>query len=197
MKLILCALSFFFSLNLMAEKKAEWDNPEIFRINKKNPRASFKPLKGPNEKSELRSLDGYWFFNWVENPEKRPEDFFLDDFDVRDLEKIQVPSVWQLQGYGKPIYTNVNYPFPATKDSAAPKAFNPVGSYKTFFRLEQEDADANYLELRFEGVKSAMYVWVNESFVGYSQDSMTPASFDISDFVREGKLHFGTSVPMV
>ena len=96
-------------------------------------------------------------------------DFFEEGFDIKAWKKIRVPSVWQLQGYGKPIYTNVEYPFPANKKSEAPKEYNPVGSYKRFFEPSEKDVEEKYLELRFEGVKSAMYVWVNGKFVGYSR----------------------------
>ena len=105
-----------------------------------------------------------------------------------------MPGAWQLQGYGKPIYSNVNYPFQkdAPRVTSEPPAEyysyghrNPTGSYVTTFEVTPDMKD-KCLYLHFEGVKSAMYVWVNGERVGYSQNSMSPAEFDITGFVKNG-----------
>ena len=105
-----------------------------------------------------------------------------------------MPGAWQLQGYGKPIYSNVNYPFQkdAPRVTSEPPAEyysyghrNPTGSYVTTFEVTPDMKD-KCLYLHFEGVKSAMYVWVNGERVGYSQNSMSPAEFDITEFVKNG-----------
>ena len=110
-------------------------------------------------------------------------------------DNISVPGTWQLQGYGKPIYTNWTYPFKKDQPKVTgepPKHFfsyenrNPVGSYVTTFDVS-EDMKDKQLYLHFEGVKSAMYVWINGKKVGYSQNSMAPAEFDITGYVNEGK----------
>ena len=109
--------------------------------------------------------------------------------------QITVPGNWQLQGYGKPIYVNMQYPFhrerpsvtgEPNKDWYAYDHRNPVGSYVTFFDVTKEMLSKNLI-LHFGGVHSAMYVWINGQKVGYSQNSMSPAEFDVTKYVRKGK----------
>ena len=147
------------------------------------------------ECKEIVSLDGQWKFHWSKDPDSRPADFYREDYDVSGWDDIKVPGNWQLQGFGKPIYTNMTYPFhrdrpnvmgePA-KDWYAYDHRNPVGSYVTFVDVTKEMLSKNLI-LHFGGVHSAMYVWVNGQKVGYSQNSMSPAEFDVTKYVREGK----------
>ena len=144
---------------------------------------------------EIVSLDGEWQFHWSKDPESRPADFYREDYDVSGWDKIKVPGNWQLQGFGKPIYVNMQYPFhrdrpsvtgEPNKDWYAYDHRNPVGSYVTFVDVTKEMLSKNLI-LHFGGVHSAMYVWVNGKKVGYSQNSMSPAEFDITKYLREGK----------
>lgn len=172
----------------------DWENPQVVGINKLPYHAT---LTLPSERPlhpEWLSLDGNWQFHWAKDPDSRPADFFREDYDTSSWPTIQVPGTWQLQGYDIPIYTNVAYPFKRDQPrvmSEPPKHFwsyehrNPTGSYVREFTIKKE-AGRHYI-LHFDGVKSAMYVWLNGQRVGYSQNSMSPAEFDITPYVRDGR----------
>ncbi|MFG0289455.1 MAG: glycoside hydrolase family 2 TIM barrel-domain containing protein, partial [Rhodopirellula sp. JB044] len=140
------------------------------------------------------SLNGDWKFNWSKDPSERPQDFFQNDFDVSGWDDIPVPSNWQLQGYGVPLYTNMKYPFhvdPPRVMGKPPKHFtnysqrNPVGSYRREFNVP-ESWDGRKIYVQFNGVDSAFYLWVNGEMIGYSQGSRTPAMFDLTSHVTTG-----------
>ncbi|TFG49089.1 MAG: beta-galactosidase, partial [Candidatus Brocadiia bacterium] len=149
----------------------------------------------PQESPRFMSLNGTWKFKWVGKPEERPVEFFKADYDVTAWDEITVPSNWQLQGYGTPIYTNVPNPFqsdPPRVTSTPPENFtnyknrNPVGSYRRDFVLPNEWSDREVF-IHFDGVDSAFYIWVNGQKVGYSQESRTPAEFNITKYLKKGK----------
>ncbi|MBN2321194.1 MAG: DUF4981 domain-containing protein [Acidobacteria bacterium] len=179
----------------------DWENPSIVEINREPVRATFTPYMnkeravGMGASFRQISLNGLWKFHWVPRPEERPAEFYRPDFDTSGWNEIVVPGNWQTQGYGVPIYTNVRYPFRAEPPNIMldpPPDFtqfelrNPVGSYRRTFSLP-ESWDGKRVFIEFAGVKSAFYVWVNGARVGYSQDSMTPAEFDITDYVEAGE----------
>ena len=112
-------------------------------------------------------------------------DFYKPTFDVSGWDDIRVPANWQEFGYGRPIYTNIRYPFPPDPPHI-PHDYNPVGSYRRVFEIPAS-WDGREVFLHFDGVKSAFYVWVNGCKVGYSQDSMTPAEFNITRCLAPGK----------
>ena len=170
----------------------DWENPEVFNINREDPHASM--ISYSDEQSALDaiksnsqnylSLDGTWKFNWVKSPDQRPFWFFKDDYDTRDWKDIDVPSNWQMKGYDVPIYVNISYPF--KKDPPKiPHDFNPVGSYKRSFKVSSEWKDKEVF-LHFGAVSSAFYVWVNEQLVGYSEDSKMPAEFNVTKYLKSG-----------
>ncbi|MCM3740015.1 hypothetical protein M3210_06995 [Oceanobacillus luteolus] len=130
-------------------------------------------------------LNGQWKFHYAETPETAPQDFYEDDFDVSQWDDLQVPSNWQLNGYGRPHYTNVPYPFPV--DPPHIPSENPTGSYRREFYVAKEALQQSTI-LRFEGVDSAFHVWVNGEFVGYSTRSRLASEFDVTAFLREGKI---------
>jgi len=171
----------------------EWEDPGITGINKELPHSYFVPFQdiqsalynNPDSSDYYHSLNGHWKFNWVEKPGDRPVDFHLPEYDVSAWDSIQVPSNWELEGYGIPIYTDVAYPFPSNPPKI-PHDWNPVGSYKRFFNLPEEWHDHRIL-IHFGGVRSAFFLWINGQFAGYSQDSKTPAEFDITNFVISGE----------
>jgi beta-galactosidase len=173
----------------------EWENPKIFNINKEEPHATFVPF--PDLQSFLRldrlasplvqSLNGRWKFHWVEKPADRPLDFFKETYDVSRWDEIDVPSNWEFQGYGTPIYVNQPYEFPGEPNPPhVPHDHNPVGSYKQWFTVPAEWS-AKEIFLHFGAVKSAFYVWINGHFVGYSQGSKTPAEWNITKFLKSGR----------
>jgi len=175
------------------KERPEWENPEIFRINREDPHCTLVPFDAPQdidksgEPKYRQSLNGTWKFNWAKNPQERPVDFYLQDYNASSWDEITVPSVWQLQGYGVPIYTNVKYPH-SLNTRRFPKIsreYNPVGSYLKTFTVPRAWKDRR-IYICFGAVKSAFYLWINGIRVGYSQGSMTPHEFDITDYVHDG-----------
>ena len=172
----------------------DWENPHVFGINKLPYHATLQMPSKEHECQEIISLDGKWSFHWSKDPESRIQDFYLPDYDASRWDKIDVPGNWQLQGFGKPIYTNIEYPFQRDepKVTSTPPAHwyafdhrNPVGQYLTHINVTEEMLSQNLI-LHFGGVHSAMYVWVNGQQVGYSQNSMSPAEFDVTSFLHAG-----------
>lgn len=184
----------------MPQKLHDWDNLSVLGIGKETPHCSLFPypdkesaLSGaPESTPYFQSLDGEWDFHWAPKPADRPVDFYQPAHDVSDWGQIRVPGTWELQGHGVPIYTDKEYPFPVDPPRISPDD-NPVGSYRTEFLLS-EGWKGRRIFLIFEGVSSAFYVWVNGEKVGYSQDSRTPAEFDITDFVNSGANHLAVEV---
>ena len=171
----------------------EWENPEIFQINREAPTSSFyryPTTQGALENKDwknspwYKSLNGDWNFHWSKNVAGRPIDFQKDEYDLGKWSKISVPSNWELEGYGIPIYTNIIYPFPKNPPFI-PHEENNVGSYKRNFTIPQAWTNKKVF-LHFGGVSGAMYVWVNGKMVGYNEGSKTPAEFEISDYLRAG-----------
>ena len=170
-----------------------WENPQIFQENKLPPHAHFiryeseeKALKREENTSTFyKSLNGLWKFNWVRKPSDRPMDFYKMDYDDTLWNEIPVPSNWELEGYGMPIYTNIDYPFPKNPPHI-PHEYNPVGSYRTTFTITENWKDKQIC-IHFGAVRSAFYVWVNGEQVGYSQGSKLPAEFDITEYLKEGE----------
>ena len=195
MKRILIILTSVLSISAQAQEVHDWENPAVLGINKLPYHATLQLPSKWKECKEIISLDGRWKFHWAKDPESRPTDFYREDFDVSGWDQITVPGNWQLQGFGKPIYVNMQYPFhrdrpsvtgEPNKDWYAYDHRNPVGSYVTFVNVTKEMLTKNLI-LHFGGVHSAFYVWVNGQQVGYSQNSMSPAEFDVTKYVREGK----------
>ena len=208
MKIIIRILTVLFISSANAQVKPDWENPQVIGINKEQTNATF--ISYPNEENALlfkqsdneKSLNGKWKFNWVAKPEERSLDFYKLGFDVSEWDEIVVPGNWQMQGYGIPIYTNIKYPFKKKqpivtakppKDYSSFKLRNPVGSYKHEFDISNDWMDKT-LFIKFDGVKSAFYLWINGEKVGYSQGSMTPATFNISKYVKEGKNEIAVEV---
>lgn len=177
----------------MGKETPDWENPEIIGINK----LPYHTTLGlPSESNpEVISLDGEWRFRWSKDPESRPVGFEDTNYDTAGWDKITVPGNWQTQNFGKPIYSNIPYPFQRDQpkvtsepphDWYAYENRNPVGSYVTYFNVTPSMEGKNLI-LHFGGVESAFYVWVNGEKVGYSQNSMSPAEFDITKFVKPGE----------
>jgi beta-galactosidase len=171
----------------------DWENPAVNEINREAQRAYFIPFANAEQAAKndlwkspfIQSLNGTWQFNLSHTPYVRPFYFFKDDYDTDDWTTIKVPGNWELQGFDVPIYTNIRYPHEATPP-VIQKYYNPVGSYKRTFTIP-ENWNGQDIILHFGAVSSAMYVWVNEQKVGYSEDSKTPAEFNITKYLKKGK----------
>lgn len=169
----------------------DYENPEVISINTKEPTATFyhytnKDFSKPwQELSNYKLLNGTWKFNHVNKPADRPKEFYKTDYNASNWDDIDVPSNWQMRGYDFPIYTNIIYPFPKNAPYI-PDSFNPVGSYKKTFNVDESWIDKK-VSLHFGAVNSAFYVWVNGEKVGYSEGSKTAAEFDVTDKIKIGK----------
>ena len=166
----------------------DWENEQVFGINKEPARAGFT-------QPGAISLDGNWKFHWVKQPSERPLDFYRIDYDAAGWKEIPVPSNMEMQGYGTPIYTNITYPFKldpprvmgqVEESWTAYREPNPVGSYRRYFDVPAE-WDGREVFIHFDGVISAFYIWVNGQKVGYSENSMSPAEFNITRYIKPGK----------
>ncbi len=176
-------------LNTIAEQKNHY-NHKIFEENKLAPRATYFGFETKNivKKEDSRrfiSLNGDWKFNWVKDPKQRPTTFQNIEFDDSDWTTIPVPANWEVEGFGHPIYLDERYPF-TTKWPDAPTDYNPVGSYRKEINLTKQFLSEDII-LHFAAAKSAMYVYINGEYVGYSQGSKTPAEFNITKYLREGQ----------
>lgn len=171
----------------------DWENPAVLQINRERPHCSWIPyarLKSAltfdaNESSRYESLNGRWTFHLSASPGARPREFYRPGFDDSGWDLITVPGNWEPQGFGTARYLDEEYPF-APNPPFQDHEHNPVGSYRRVFTLPA-DWEGKRILLRFGGVRSAMYVWVNGERVGYSQGSKTLAEFDISRFVQTGE----------
>ena len=171
----------------------DWENPAVNEINREAPHAYFIPYANAEQASQydiwqspfIQTLNGIWQFNLSHTPDVRPFYFFKDDFDTKDWKTIKVPANWEMHGFDIPIYTNIRYPHEATPPTIQ-KHYNPVGSYKRTFVIPEEWKGQD-IYLHFGAVTSAMYVWVNEQQVGYSEDSKTPSEFNITKYLKKGE----------
>ena len=178
-------------IDFMNDDNAVWQNQYIWQINKEAPRAHFIPFPSAvaikddvNASSMIKSLNGIWKFHLVTKPADRPRTFFKNDFDVSGWNDLKVPSNWEVEGYDYPIYTNVQYPHDRTPP-VIQRHYNPVGSYKRIFTVPDSWRGKDVI-LHFGAVSSAMFVWVNGEQVGYSEDSKTPAEFNITKYLKDG-----------
>ncbi len=171
----------------------DWQNPAVFEKGQNAPHAFHVPFASmeaalTNDKTNsnyFQLLNGQWKFKWVETPEQVPEGFWKPDFNVKSWDEIKVPSNWQMEGYGHPKFRNIALTFESDPPNI-PDYYNPVGCYKRTFTVPRNWNDKEVM-LRFEGIKSASYVWVNGKRVGYNEGGFEPAEYDITPFVKSGK----------
>ena len=147
---------------------------------------------------DILSLNGDWKFKWVGDPARRPVDFWKKGYDDSKWGVIDVPSCVEMRGYGVPHYTNIRYPhknaWPKILDRASSLAnYNPVSSYRRTFELP-EIFKGREVILRFDGVYSAYYIWVNGEMAGYAEDSHLPSEFNVTKFVKEGQNEIAVQV---
>ncbi|MDR0700069.1 MAG: DUF4981 domain-containing protein [Tannerella sp.] len=208
--IVLFGCSAFATFAFARNDTPDWENQSVLEINREPARADFIPfaeteqtLSGNRERSPwFLSLNGNWKFHWTSRPEERPIDFCKADFNDASWKTIPVPSNWEMQGYGTPIYVSAGYPFridpPRVTSEPSPNytSFNernPVGSYRHAFKLPQSWKDRQIF-IHFAGVQSAFYLWINGEKVGYSQGSMEPSEFDITEYAREGENQLAVEV---
>ena len=181
-----------FSTGLLAEVP-DWENQHYLQYRREPARAVFFGYEQvPGDRSF--SLNGDWKFRWVPEPSQRTTGFYDPSFNDQDWVNFPVPANWELHGYGTPIYISAGYPFkidPPRVTSTPDKRYttynerNPVGQYRQWFTVPDDWNEQVFI--RFEGVTSAYYVWINGQKAGYSQGSTEAAEFNITSFLKKGK----------
>lgn len=198
------------SAQTVVREKVYWEDETMFAENKETGHATYTPYVSEAEMTadkefyatpwvytkskSVEFLNGDWYFNFVSQPSERPLDFYKEDYDVRSWTTIPVPSNWEMHGYDRPIYCNVEYPHSNTppyidarkrfNDDGKNYGINPVGSYVRFFDLP-ENWNGKRTFIQFGGIYSAAFVYLNGEYVGYTQGANNVAEFDITKFVRE------------
>lgn len=196
MRKLLISIFICFTVGLSAQVGIpDWENHHVLQINREPARAAFVPF-GDKAGDRSLCLDGKWKFRWTPVPDERVADFYRIDFDDSAWTDFPVPANWEVHGYGTPIYVSAGYPFKIDppRVMGVPKETyttfkerNPVGQYRRTFEIPAGWEASGQTFLRFEGVMSAFYVWVNGQLVGYSQGSMEPSEFNISSYLTTGK----------
>lgn len=196
--LIFTVLFFSISLNIFSQVEVEflptdWENPAVFEKGQTAPHAFHIPfstkdaaiLNRVNKNENFQLLNGQWKFKLVETPDLVPEDFWKPKFDTKEWDEIKVPANWQMEGYDHPKFRNVALTFESDPPKI-PDYFNPTGCYKRKFTIPKTWSNKEIM-LRFEGIKSASYIWVNGKKVGYNQGGFEPAEFNITPFIEKGE----------
>jgi beta-galactosidase len=179
----------FASSQVTESARPEWDDPSVLQVNAERPHATMTAFPdsagvATGTSAWVQVLNGRWKFQLSKDPASRPRDFFQPGFDDSSWPSIAVPGNWELQGFGMPMYVNSGYAFPFDRQNPRPPHDdNPVGSYRTTFTLPG-GWGGERVYLHFGGVDSAFYVWLNGHRIGYSEDSRTPAEFDVTAYVR-------------
>lgn len=185
------------ALSVSAQSFKEWQDPEVNAINRAPMHTSFFAYenletanKGVKEESDnFMTLNGKWKFLWVESADKRPDDFFRVGYDDNGWDDFRIPAVWELNGYGDPIYVNIGYAWRnqyKNNPPYVPVEKNHVGSYRKEIVVPANWKGKDIIA-HFGSVTSNMYLWVNGKFVGYSEDSKLEAEFDITKYLVPGK----------
>lgn len=165
-----------------AQTWTEWQDPAVNEINR-------LPMRSTLDAGERLSLDGVWRFDWVRNASERPDGIWRADYDDSAWATIPVPGMWELYGWGDPIYVNVGYAWRGNfrnDPPHVPDAENHVGSYRRTFEVPADWAGKDIF-LSIGSATSNVYVWINGRFVGYSEDSKLAAQFDVTKFVKPGE----------
>lgn len=180
-----------------AQTFKEWQDPLVNSVNRAPMHTSYFAYENADmarkgERSESKnymSLNGAWKFNWVKDLESRPTDFFRIDFNDKGWDEIQVPGVWELNGYGSPQYVNIGYAWRSDYENNppyVPTKNNHVGSYRQTFTVPAEWKGKDIIA-HFGSVTSNIYLWVNGKFVGYGEDSKLEQEFDLTPYLVPGK----------
>lgn len=198
-RLFLTAIAAATSLASMAQTMTEWHDQNVNQRNRLPMHAAFFPYTSaeaaakavPAADSNYISLNGLWKFNWVEDADCRPTDFFRTDYNDRGWATMPVPGIWELNGYGDPQYVNIGYAWRndfRNNPPEVPVAGNHVGSYRRTIEIPADWAGRDVIA-HFGSVTSNMYLWVNGKFVGYSEDSKLEPEFDLTKFVKPGQVN--------
>ena len=196
-KQLMTGLLTVFALTAGAQTFQEWQNPEINAVNRAPMHTNYfafenaDAAKKANKKQSTNymTLNGTWKFNWVKDADSRPTDFWKTGFNDKGWDDLQVPAVWELNGYGDPIYVNVGYAWRnqfKNNPPEVPTENNHVGSYRREIVVPASWKGKDIIA-HFGSVTSNMYLWVNGRYVGYSEDSKLEAEFDLTPYLKPGQ----------
>lgn len=183
--------------NVYAQKTEPWNDPLVNNINRNEPVSDFfgyenKELSDRNDKTlskRFLSIEGNWKFNWVQNANERPLDFYSLNLDDSNWGKMPIPGCWELNGYSVPVYTNYRYEWENEWESNPPYVQdlgNYVGSYRRKIVIP-ENWNGDNIILHIGEFSSNINLYVNGKFVGYAEDNKVAAEFDITKYVEPGK----------
>ncbi|MDR1203304.1 MAG: DUF4981 domain-containing protein [Tannerellaceae bacterium] len=201
MKKLIFLFLFLSSICLTAQNYVpDWENPEIFAVNKENTRATSLPYPSENlalgddfaSSPYYQSLNGKWKFYWVPKVSEIPDGFYKENYDISSWKEIPVPGNWEFNGYGIPMYVNIGFGFKA-KPPHIDREDSPSAAYRHEFMIP-DSWEGRRVFIHFEGGTNSMYLWVNGEKVGYTQNAKSPAEFDISNYIRKGKNTFACEI---
>ena len=192
--LILCLSALCLTLNA---QKNEWQDPQVNAVNRLPMHTHFFAYEDEmragrgdmKESSNFMTLNGTWKFHWVEDADQRPTDFYQVGYNDGSWGKMPVPGVWELNGYGDPLYVNMGYAWMNQFKSNPPEIpvkNNHVGSYRKEITVPAS-WNGKQIIAHFGSVTSNIYLWVNGRFVGYSEDSKLEAEFDLTPYLKAGQ----------
>ena len=196
-QLLSCCLAALGLTAIQAQSFNEWKDPEVNSANRSAMHTNYFAFASADEakagikenSANFMTLNGLWKFNWVRHADARPTDFYQTNFNDKGWDDLQVPGVWELNGYGDPIYVNVGYAWRSqfkNNPPLVPTENNHVGSYRKEIILPA-DWKGKEIFAHFGSVTSNMYLWVNGRYVGYSEDSKLEAEFNLTNYLKPGK----------
>ena len=196
-QLLSCCLAALGLTAIQAQSFNEWKDPEVNSVNRSAMHTNYFAFASADEakagikenSANFMTLNGLWKFNWVRHADARPTDFYQTNFNDKGWDDLQVPGVWELNGYGDPIYVNVGYAWRSqfkNNPPQVPTENNHVGSYRKEIILPA-DWKGKEIFAHFGSVTSNMYLWVNGRYVGYSEDSKLEAEFNLTNYLKPGK----------
>ena len=196
-KQLMTGLFTVLALTAGAQTFQEWRNPEINAVNRAPMHTNYFAFENADaakkadkkQSTNYMTLNGTWKFNWVKDADSRPTDFWKTDFNDKGWDDLQVPAVWELNGYGDPIYVNVGYAWRnqfQNNPPEVPTENNHVGSYRREIVVPASWKGKDIIA-HFGSVTSNMYLWVNGRYVGYSEDSKLEAEFDLTPYLKPGQ----------
>ena len=195
-QLLSAALSLCLPLFTQAQDN-EWLNPEVNEVNRYPMHTAYFAYENldlaeegiPQSSRNYLSINGQWKFNWVADADQRPTGFFRTDYNDRGWDDIPVPGIWELHGYGDPLYVNIPYAWNnqfKNNPPQVPVEGNHVGSYRREIVVPAEWRGKDIIA-HFGSVTSNLYLWVNGKYVGYSEDSKLEAEFDLTRYLKPGE----------
>ena len=196
-QLLSCCLAALGLTAIQAQSFNEWKDPEVNSANRSAMHTNYFAFASADEakagikenSANFMTLNGLWKFNWVRHADARPTDFYQTNFNDKGWDDLQVPGVWELNGYGDPIYVNVGYAWRSqfkNNPPLVPTENNHVGSYRKEIILPA-DWKGKEIFAHFGSVTSNMYLWVNGRYVGYSEDSKLEAEFNLTNYLKPSK----------